>query len=182
MKKFLRPIQISILAVLLLLPNSLTAFAAPTPPEFTSTEGNFGIKFPGTPTTAEIPITSGTFPTTMHLFIYETTEGAAKNYLAAYTDALETPLSKKETTEFFKGEERGELDYFKIKKAAKETKNTYKGYPGFFYKAKGKDLYIVTQTYLVGTRLYQIQIQQGKKYPTDKEIKAFIGSFRFLKK
>ncbi|MBI5754169.1 hypothetical protein HZA40_03445 [Candidatus Peregrinibacteria bacterium] len=176
MKKFLRPLQISILAVLLLT-NSLTAFAT-KPVKYSSTEGNYSITFPGTPeeSSQEIPTDNGSF--TLHGTVYKATENNA--FAVAYSDPLEKPVSKKGAYAILAQEQKGELNTPGTTMDGKDKKNSYKGYPGLYYKTRKDNMYGITQTYLIKTRLYQIVITKADKYPTNKEIKAFIGSFKLL--
>lgn len=180
MKKFLRPLQVSTLAILFLFTTSLPAFAATTKPvKYTSPDGNFSITFPGTPekTSEELETANGSV--TLQGVIYAPSEEVA--FVIAYSDIVSKEVSKKEAYKLLMDEKKGELTSPGTTQDGKEKKNSYKNYAGLYFKTRKDNLYGITQTYLIKKRLYQILMAKGGSYPTPKEIKDFIGSFRLLK-
>ena len=62
---------------------------------------------------------------------------------------------------------------------SKEEQNELSGNKGIYFEADGDNGYTAVQDYIVDNRLFQIAILRTDRAPTDKEIKDFIGSFKF---
>lgn len=194
MKKLCRSLQICLFAMLFLLSTSPAAFAdsygtsspaATTtttvkskPVKYGSTDGNFSVTFPGTPeeSSEDLKIDSGTV--TLHAAAYNPTGNTV--FAVVYSDVLQKPVSKKDAYDLLVNEEKGELSSPGAKLDGKDKKNAYKNYAGLYYKTRKDNVYGITQTYLVKTRLYQIVITKDNHYPTNREIKSFMGSFKLL--
>lgn len=148
---------------------------------FQSEAGNFSIDFAGEPVFSAEPVDSGDGTSiTMNTFVYE--EGEDKVLMLAYSDIPVGEIKKDEARLFLKNEQSGALGSFGVDKPEEEKQSDYGDYPGLFYKAKTPDgFYVTAQTYLVGGRLYQIEILTTKAYPSEEEIKNFSGSFKLLK-
>lgn len=147
------------------------------PVKFTNKLGNFGVTFPGKPINASYPVSAVDGEVTMYMFGVKSGE---KAFILAYSDFPDKTIQSKSAKDLLQDEKTGALAGATTDE---EKENTYKGYTGLFYKAKSPDgtQFMVAQTYLVGNRLYQMEILSSGSYPTDAEINAFIGTFRFLK-
>lgn len=141
---------------------------------FSSTTGNFGITFPGKPINATYPITSADGSVTMYVFGFK---NATQKFMVAYIDLPDKTVQAKSAKDLLQDEKKGSLGTVT---ADEEKENTYNGYTGLFYKAADATGYMVSQTYLVGNRIYQMEILTTGSYPTDAEVKAFISTFKLL--
>lgn len=147
------------------------------PTKFTNKLGNFGVTFPGKPINASYPLSTADGDVTMYMFGFKNNE---KAFILAYSDFPDKTIQSKSAKDLLQDEKDGALAGATTDE---EKENTYKGYTGLFYKAKSPDgtQFMTAQTYLVGNRLYQMEILTSGSYPTDAEVSAFIGTFRFLK-
>lgn len=147
-----------------------------------SDEGNFSINFPSEPQFSAEPIDLGEGQsTTMNSFTY--VEDDKKVFMIAYSDVpSDYDLSIEDARTLLKEEQGGALGSFKVDKPEEEKQFDYGKYPGLFYKAKTPEgFYITAQTYLIDSRLYQIEMLTSDNYPSQEEIAAFTASFKLLK-
>ncbi|MFA6305787.1 MAG: S-layer homology domain-containing protein [Candidatus Gracilibacteria bacterium] len=150
------------------------------PDTFTSKAGNFGITFPGKHLSGTYPMESGGLVITLHMYGFKTSE---KVFLLDYSDMPDATIQAKTAQALLQDEKNGALSSLGVLAVDEEKEVKYKGYPGLFYKGKNTEEngYVVAQTYLVGNRLYQMEILATGSYPTDAEVDAFIGTFKLLK-
>ena len=149
---------------------------------FVSTEGNFSINFPGKPEVASNDL-SGDNGTKYKMTSYSYSPDDNHAFLVAYTDIGAKEISMDDARKVLKDEQTGAFGSFGIKAADEEKQSDYVGkYAGLRYKASGTDgTHLVAQTYIVGTRMYQIEMLATDTYPTDEAINNFTGSFKLLK-
>lgn len=145
---------------------------------FVSREGNFSINFPGEPEmSSSILGESGDLTLTMYSYSLNDTDALAVSYTSD-----DVSVVAKDARGSLKAEQGGVLEAFGVTAPEEEKEMDYEGkYPGLRYRVSGNGNYVVAQTYLVGARLYQIVMFKSGSYPTDKEVKDFTDSFRFLK-
>lgn len=148
---------------------------------FVSQEGNFSINFPGKPTVGVDNIGKDQgLSLNMTTYSYEPND--TDGFAVSYTDVSTDVIKKEDAQSYLKEEQTGLLETFGIKTPEEEKQVDYDGkYPGLRYKANISGMYIVAQTYVVGSRLYQIEMLKKGSYPTDEEVKNFTDSFKILK-
>ncbi len=147
---------------------------------FASQEGNFSINFPGKPDVSVDPVETEAGSINMTTFIYGISD--EKALMLAYSDMPFVDLTKEEAMDLLKGEKEGALGSFGVTAAEEEQEYGYKDYPGLYYRAVTPEgYYIVAQTYLVKTRLYQIEMLSTGGYPTEDEEDDYLASFKLLK-
>lgn len=146
---------------------------------FVSKEGKFSISFPGEPEVAIDPIAIGDGSSiNMTSFTYQPNEKSV--FLLAYADYPVASIEKIKARDVIKNVQSGNLSSFGIDKAEEEKEVDYGDSPGLLYRAGKSGSYLVSQIYLVGNRLYQIELLSETSYPTDEQVKAFIDSFKLL--
>jgi len=150
------------------------------PNAFSSKAGNFGITFPGKPISTSYSVESVDGTVTLNLFGFKNDE---KAFLVSYSDFPAKTIQSKSAKDLLQDEKSGALSSFGITTTDVEKENMYKTYTGLFYQGKNdsQNGYITAQTYIVGNRLYQMELLTTGSYPTDAEVKAFIGTFKLLK-
>lgn len=148
---------------------------------YQSEKGNFRISFPGEPVVSAQPISLGEAGSiTMNGYTY--TDGGDKIFMVAYSGVPVTEISEEKARVFLKDEQAGALGTFGLEKADEEWQSDLGDFPGLFYRARVPDkFYIAAQTYLIGSRLYQIEILKVSAYPTEEELEGFTRTFRILK-
>lgn len=180
MKKFAYAKGLAIFAVtaLFTITNSVPALAS----KFTSPDGNFNINFRGTPVEESQEVETDEGPITLYTFTATPNENIV--FIIAYSDIPTKPIDRKGAHKMLKATQSGQLGNegmnFGLETITEEKKNSYKKYPGLFYKADKEDLFIATQIYLVEKRLYQIMVMKSDKPLKLGEINSFIKSFKLL--
>lgn len=146
-------------------------------------EANFSINFPGKPEVKTEAVGEDSETTTkLNLTTYSFALDDNNLFIVGYTDAGPDKINVDDARKFLKGEKEGVLGSFGIKTADEEKQSDYDKYPGLMYRAKNADgLYLAAQTYVVGTKIYQIEMLSKTARPTDDQVKAFIGTFKLLK-
>gem|GEM_PF-2095447 len=147
---------------------------------FVSEEGKFSINFPGKPKVKVEDIGGEDMTLNMTTYAYEPND--TDGFAVSYTDVSTDVIAKEDARSYLKEEQNGLFESTGIKAADEEKDVDYEGkYPGLRYKAHTGEMYIVSQTYLVGSRLYQVEMLKSGAYPTDDEINKFTGTFKILK-
>lgn len=144
---------------------------------FVSKEGNFSINFPGKPSVGSDTITGG-----LNMTTYSYEPNNTDGFAVSYTDVAVETIQKEDAKSYLKEEEAGVLESLGVKLPEEEKDVEYDGkYAGLRYKANAAGMYVISQTYVIGTRFYQIEMLKSGGYPTDEEVKNFTDSFRLLK-
>ncbi len=150
------------------------------PNKFTNKLGNFGVTFPGKPISASYPLTSADGDITIYVYGYKNDK---VTFFVNYMDLPDKTLKSKSAKDLLQDEKNGTLSSAGLDATDEEKEVNYGSYAGLFYKIKSLDhnAYGVIQTYLVGNRIYELEMLATGSYPTDAEVKTFIGTFKLLK-
>lgn len=107
-------------------------------------------------------------------------------FLLYYRDYKPESISKFGGAEkFLNNQEKQVIEgqKFSEKDIIENKKISLEGYPGLSLKAGAAgNFFLVYRIYLVENRIYQLGISSMTKYPTDKEIEDFFGSFQLKAK
>lgn len=107
-------------------------------------------------------------------------------FLLYYRDYKPESISRYGGAEkFLDNQERQVIEgqKFAQKDILENKKISLEGYPGLALKAGSADnFFLVYRIYLVENRVYQLGISSMLKYPTEKEVESFFGSFKLKNK
>ena len=141
----------------------------------TSDEGNFSVVFPSKPIEGKHPLNT----TDIYTYSYETEDKTvqyqvAYNYMPGEAEIVPDTLFQ----DLIMGPAM-QLQPMSIQKDDLQIE----GHPGARFKLLGVNSATIYDIYLVDRDIYQLAIiNHVPRIPTDAEIKAFMGSFKLLKK
>jgi hypothetical protein len=146
--------------------------------EFTSPEGRFSVRMPGTPTDQAQKINSPVGTIELHVFVVEQ---SGAQYLVAYNDYPEAMVRSGDPEKVLDGARNGVVANVRGKLVS-EVKITLQQFPGREVRVMIPDGAQIMQTrlYFVKNRLYQVGVVTPEADASSKDNLKFLDSFKLL--
>lgn len=177
MKIFKKLVAVSFASIML-----FTACSSSAGKEYVSQDGNFSVVFPGEPKIDSQVTPSDAGDIKINVASYEIDKN--NGYALMYVDFPEAVIKASDTKKLLEDGLQGQLAGGLGADMKVEVKKDvdFNGNVGLYARASSATGYAVTKDFLVGNRAYVLMIVKEKAYPTDAEEKAFLDSFKLLKK
>lgn len=147
---------------------------------FKSEDGNFTIKFMGTPKESSEMVPTEVGDIEMTTFMYE--KSVTEAYMVAYNDYPSEMVKKSSVDALLDGAKNGSSSSMKITHFDIDENIEIEGCPGRHFKGYGGSIYVEYKLFLKENRLYQIALLRDGSYATKERSDEFFGSFHLLKK
>lgn len=145
---------------------------------FKSIDGNFKIKFAGSPTKDASKVETEIGDIEMVTYIYE--KSLTEVYIVAYNDYPSVMVEMSDPSNLLEDAKGGSLNELGILSLEIDEEIEKDGNPGIHFKGNNGKFYVDYQMYLVKNRLYQIQILRDGSYAAEENSSEFFSSFEFL--
>lgn len=163
--------KVVIFLILFLSVNTLLIAQKP----YISKEGKFTIAFAKAPEVSSTPVETAVGTIDMYMFTHEESTAAAN--MLAYCDYPLSMVNENEPYLTLQNAVDGFISDLQLTVEKTEKLKFGKSYSAIQVKAKSDVFFVVLKDIMVKNRLYQIAIMRSDRYPTEAEIKKFIGSF-----
>ena len=140
---------------------------------YVSVEGDFSVKFLGTPDLSIEPIETDYGVFDMHFYTYE--DSYYKAYMLAYIDYPDELFEDKDVDLILEDVVGGMTEGMNVDYTGDLSKD---GYPGKAVSANDGEMYMDADLFLVGNRLYQVAVVDFYSYAVDAF--EFLDSFELL--
>lgn len=165
-----------ILSILLFISTSIFAQES----VYVSEDGNYSVVFPGVPEQTQSIEKTDAGDITLNMSMYE--KSATQVYFVSYNDYPSALVEQSDDKTMLTGGIEGARKSINCDVTEFERFSKIKGYQAIETKGRSTEsnYYFYMYSVMRKNRLYQVFILQEGKYPTDKEIKDFKGSFKLL--
>lgn len=145
---------------------------------FYSETGRFIAVFPGEPVHESRDIDAEVGKLRMEAYVYQ--ESVTMAYMVAYTDYPTKYVADIGWKDFLDRAAAGALKSLSIEKTDEQEYVEVNGFHGVKYRAHGDGPHIVSQTLLVGSRMFQVTLLSDGVYPADAVCDQFINGFHMI--
>lgn len=140
-------------------------------------EPDFQCTFPGEPTKSSKDVPTDIGSIEMTSFMYE--QNSSYVMMVAVSDYPEAFIAESNSTDLLTGGRDGAIESLGIEAMSSETWGEVDGHKSLEFTADNDYYFLHYKMILRGNRLYQVAILRDDQAPDPKDVKKFIGSFKF---